>query len=145
LNKNDQLDPYENWRLSDDERAKDLASQLTIEEIAGLMLYSAHQSIPARSSGYFAGTYDGKPYTEGETEPSDLTDQQKKFLKEDNLRHVLLTTVKSPTAAAKWSNKAQAFCESIGKGIPANNSTDPRHGTLARAEYDAAAGGEISM
>lgn len=145
LNKNGELDKYEDWRLSEDQRAEDLASQLTIEEIAGLMLYSSHQSIPARSNGYFAGTYNGKPYTEGETEPSALTDQQKKFLEEDNLRHVLLTSVKSPSIAAQWSNKAQAFCESIGKGIPANNSSDPRHGTIARAEYDAAAGGQISM
>ena len=145
LNKNGQLDPYEDWRLSFDARAENLASQLSVEEIAGLMLYSAHQSIPARAGGYFAGTYNGKPYTEGETDPSDLTDQQKKFLAEDHLRHVLLTTVKSPEIAAKWNNKLQAFCESSAKGIPANNSSDPRHGTEAKAEYDAAAGGEISM
>lgn len=37
------------------------------------------------------------------------------------------------------------FCESVGFGIPANNSSDPRHGTRAKAEFDAAAGGEISM
>lgn len=145
LNKNGKLDAYEDWRLPTDERAKDLASQLTIEEIAGLMLYSTHQSIPARSQGYFAGTYAGKPYTEGETDPSELTDQQKKFLTEDNLRHVLLTSVKSPEISAQWNNKLQAFCEAIGKGIPANNSSDPRHGTVAKAEFDAAAGGEISM
>ncbi len=145
LNKSGELDKYEDWRLPYEERAKDLASQLSIEEIAGLMLYSSHQSIPARSRGYFAGTYNGKAYTEGETDPSDLTDQQKKFLKEDNLRHVLLTSVKSPSVAAQWSNKAQAFCEATGKGIPANNSSDPRNGTKAQAEYDAAAGGEISM
>lgn len=145
LNKNGQLEPYEDWRLSCDDRAKDLATRLSIEEIAGLMLYSAHQSIPARSSGYFAGTYNGKPFTPGETDPSELTDQQKKFLKDDNLRHVLITTVQSPEIAAQWNNKLQAFCESVGKGIPANNSSDPRHGTRARAEYDAASGGEISM
>jgi beta-glucosidase len=109
------------------------------------MLYSAHQSIPARAGGYFAGTYNGKPFKAGETDPSELTDQQKKFLKEDNLRHVLLTTVQSPEIAAQWNNKLQAFCESVGFGIPANNSTDPRHGTRAKAEYDAASGGEISM
>ena len=145
LNKNEKLDLYEDWRMSYNERAEDLAQQLTIEEIAGLMLYSSHQSIPARPRGYFSGTYNGKPYTEGETDPSDLTDQQMKFLKEDNLRHVLLTSVKTPATAASWSNKAQAFCESTAKGIPANNSSDPRHGTIARAEYDAAAGGQISM
>lgn len=145
LNKNGRLEPFEDWRLSYDARAKDLASRLSVAEIAGLMLYSAHQSIPARSSGYFAGTYKGKAFTPGETDPSELTDQQMKFLKEDNLRHVLITTVQSPEIAAQWNNKLQAFCESIGQGIPANNSSDPRHGTLARAEFDAAAGGEISM
>jgi beta-glucosidase len=145
LNKNGRLDKYEDWRLDYETRAQDLAKQLTVEEIAGLMLYSAHQSIPARSTGYFAGTYKGKPYTQGETDPSDLTDQQMKFLKEDNLRHVLITTVLSPEIAAQWNNKLQAYCEGLGKGIPANNSSDPRHGTRARAEYDAASGGEISM
>ncbi len=145
LNKNGKLDKYEDWRLPVDVRAKDLASKLTVEQIAGLMLYSSHQSLPARAGGYFAGTYNGKPFKAGEIDPSDLTDQQKKFLAEDNLRHVLLTTVQSPEIAAKWNNKMQAFCESVGLGIPANNSTDPRHGTRAKAEYDAASGGEISM
>lgn len=145
LNRNGKLDKFEDWRLPYEQRARDLAAQLSVEEIAGLMLYSAHQSIPARAGGYFAGTYNGKPFTKGETDPGDLTDQQKKFLQEDNLRHVLVTTVQSPEIAAQWNNKLQAFCESVGKGIPANNSSDPRHGTRARAEYDAAAGGEISM
>ncbi|MET3125606.1 beta-glucosidase [Arcicella rosea] len=145
LNKNGKLDKFEDWRLPYEVRAKDLATKLSIEEIAGLMLYSAHQSIPARAGGYFAGTYNGKPFKAGEVDPSDLTDQQKKFLKDDNLRHVLITTVQSPEIAAEWNNKLQAYCESVGAGIPANNSTDPRHGTKARAEYDAASGGEISM
>ncbi|MFK7980636.1 MAG: glycoside hydrolase family 3 N-terminal domain-containing protein, partial [Saprospiraceae bacterium] len=145
LNKNGTLDPYEDWRLPIDTRAKDLATRLSIEEIAGLMLYSAHQSIPARSRGYFAGTYNGQPFTKGTTDPSDLTDQQKQFLKEDNLRHVLITSVQTPEIAAQWNNKLQAFCESVGTGIPANNSSDPRHGTKAKAEYNAAAGGAISM
>jgi beta-glucosidase len=145
LNKNGKLDKYEDWRLPVDIRAKDLASKLSIEQIAGLMLYSAHQSIPARAGGYFAGTYNGKPYKEGEVDPSALTDQQKKFLETDNLRHVLITTVLSAVAAAKWNNTMQAYCESVGMGIPANNSSDPRHGTKSKAEYDAASGGEISM
>lgn len=40
--------PYEDWRLSAKERAKDLAERLTVEEIAGLMMYSAHQVLPVR-------------------------------------------------------------------------------------------------
>jgi len=45
LNKDGKLDLYEDWRLPADERAKDLATKLSVEQIAGLMLYSAHQSI----------------------------------------------------------------------------------------------------
>ena len=34
LNRNGKLDPYEDWRLSADDRAKDLASKLRIEQVA---------------------------------------------------------------------------------------------------------------
>jgi beta-glucosidase len=145
LNKNGKLDKYEDWRLSYETRAKDLSSKLSLEQIAGLMLFSSHQSIPARPAGFGAGSYSGKPFKAGETDPSEITDQQKKFLSEDNVRHVLITTVQSPEIAARWNNKLQAFCESVGMGIPANNSSDPRHASNARAEFDAAAGGAISM
>jgi beta-glucosidase len=145
LNKNGKLDKYEDWRLPYEVRAKDLASKLSIEQIAGLMLYSRHQSIPARAGGYFAGTYGGKPFKQSETDATLLTDQQKEFLQKDNLRHVLITTVLSPETAAKWNNNVQVFCESIGLGIPANNSSDPRHGTVSTMEYNAGAGGLISM
>ncbi len=145
LNRNGQLDRYEDWRLPADARAKDLASKLSLEQIAGLMLYSRHQSIPARSTGYFAGTYQGKLFSESGAKPEALTDQQMAFLSKDNLRHVLMTTVQSPEAAALWNNNIQAFCESIDLGIPANNSSDPRHGTVSTMEYNAGAGGRISM
>jgi beta-glucosidase len=144
LNKNGALDPYEDWRLTADDRAQDLASRMSVEEIAGLMLYSAHQAIPARR-GRRASTYDGKPFEESGADPSDLSDTQKDFLTNDNLRHVLITTVESPAVAARWNNNAQALVEGIGLGIPANNSSDPRHRTRASTEYDAGSGGEISM
>ena len=57
LNQNGKLDPYEDWRLPVEERAKDLASKMSVEQIAGLMLYSQHQSIPAGEVGFGAGTY----------------------------------------------------------------------------------------
>ncbi|MEP7319382.1 MAG: glycoside hydrolase family 3 N-terminal domain-containing protein, partial [Panacibacter sp.] len=93
----------------------------------------------------FAGTYAGKKFAESGAKPSDLSDQQKTFLTKDNLRHVLVTSVKSPEVAATWNNNVQALTESIGLGIPANNSSDPRHGTVANAEFNAGAGGAISM
>ena len=85
LNRNDSLDEYEDWRLDAKERAADLASKLSIEEIAGLMLYSSHQPVPTDT----------------------LTAEQKKFLSDDHLRAVLITVVASPDTAAKWNNNMQ--------------------------------------
>ena len=145
LNKNGKLDKYEDWRLSADVRAKDLASKLTIDQIAGLMLYSKHQPIPAAAGGPFAGTYNGKIFAQSGAKVADLSDQQREFLTKDNLRHVLVTSVQSPEAAAEWNNNAQALVEGLGLGIPVNSSSDPRHGTRADAEFNAGAGGTISM
>jgi beta-glucosidase len=146
LNRNGKLDPYEDWRLPFDERARNLASLLSVEQIAGLMLYSSHQSIPSAGGGRMGGgTYGGKPFAESGANPGDLTDQQKTFLSEDNVRHVLITTVQSPEVAATWNNNAQSFVEGIGLGIPVNTSSDPRHGSDSYAEYNAGAGGRISM
>jgi len=145
LNKNGKLDKYEDWRLDVEDRARDLASKLTVEQIAGLMLYSGHQAIPAPPRGFGAATYNGKPFKESGAKASDLTDQQKKFLSEDNLRHVLVTRVESPEIAAVWNNNIQALVEGLGTGIPANNSSDPRNSAVASTEYNAGAGGSISM
>ena len=143
LNKNGELDSYEDWRLNADERAADLASKMTAEQIAGLMLYSGHQRIPG--GGFRGGaTYGGKPLDESGAKASDMTDQQIEFLTNDNLRHVLITSVESPEVAAVWNNNVQALVEGLGLGIPANNSTDPRHQADSDEEYTLGAGGDIS-
>lgn len=144
LNKNGKLDKYEDWRLPVDQRAKDLAKKMTVEQIAGLMLYSIHQTIPAQDFGFGSSTYNGKPFSQSGAKPWELTDDQKQFLKDDNLRHVLIMTVQSPEIAAKWNNEMQAFLEGIDLGIPGNNSSDPRHATTSDAEFNAG-GGAISM
>lgn len=144
LNRNGELDAYEDWRLSAEERATDLAAQLTIEEIAGMMLYSSHQSVPSRGGMFGGARYNGKSYDESGAAASDLSDAQKKFLTEDNLRAVLVTTVESPAIAAQWNNNMQALVEGMGHGVPVNTSSDPRHETSATAEYNYGAGGEIS-
>jgi len=123
LNRNDSLDAYEDWRLTPQERAADLASKLSREEIAGLMLYSSHQAVPS----------------------AELTEDQKKFLSKDHLRAVLITSVESPRIAAQWNNRMQAFIEGLDHGIPANTSSDPRHEAKATTEYNAGAGGHISQ
>lgn len=122
LNRNGKVDVYEDWRKPAQQRAEDLASQMTIEQIAGMMLYSAHQAVPTE----------------------EISEAQMKFLTEDNLRHVLVTRVGSPEIAAKWSNNVQAYVEGIGLGIPANNSSDPRHSAGENVEYYVGSNGDIS-
>ena len=146
LNRNDSLDAYEDWRLTAQERAADLASKLSVEEIAGLMLYSSHQSVPMVSHmGFGESTYGGKSFEESGAKPSDLSDDQKKFLRDDHLRAVLMTGVESPEVAARWNNNMQAYVEALDHGIPANTSSDPRHEAKATTEYNAGAGGQISL
>ena len=140
LDRDGELDMYEDWRLSMSERAEDLASKMSIEEIAGLMLYSGHQSIP-----FNRAKYDGKSWPESGADTSALSDDQKHFLSEDNLRHVLVTSVSSPRVAAQWNNNLQAFVEGLGHGIPANNSSDPRHESRPTDEFNAGNGGHISI
>lgn len=111
LNRNGRLDIYEDWRRPVAERAKDLAAQMSIEQICGLMMYS--RAVQVDSAG--------------------LTGQQREFLGSDFVRHVLVAAVKDPYTAAQWANNVQAFCEGGELGIPANNSSDPRNYTNGKA------------
>ena len=105
LNRNGGLDVYEDWRMDAKTRARDLASQLTLEEICGLMLYSS--AVDANDTV--------------------LDDKARRLLADDHIRHMLVRNVASPAIGAGWSNAVQAFCESARLGIPSNNSTDPRN------------------
>lgn len=132
--------PYEDWRLPMEERASDLAKRMTIDEIAGLMLYSDQNKLPMPND-----TYGGKPFAESGMKAYDLSDSQIRFLTEDNLRHVLVSKVESPETAARWNNKVQALIEGRTHGIPANNSSDPRHSAFADAEFNPGNSGDISL
>jgi len=120
MNKNGKLDEWEDWRLDTDTRAKDLAKNLSVNEIAGLMLFSAHER------NIEAG----------------LTDAQKKYLSEDNLRAVLNAGSNNTEAAVKWNNQMQAYVESLSCPIPVNFSSDPRSTAGSGDQYSAMISGK---
>ncbi len=123
LNKNGKLDKYEDWRLSIDERCKDLAGKMTTEQIAGLMLYGDHQFI----------------------NKAELTYSQNNVVKKNNIRHLLVDHAPSTLVLAQWSNNIQATVESLDLGIPVNNSSDPRHSVADAVDgINAGAGGDVS-
>jgi beta-glucosidase len=130
LNKNGVLDTYEDWRLADDVRAESLANMMAadgragIEAISGLMLYSSHTAVRTE-----------------EIAPATLT-----ALTNEHLRHVLVTQIGSPSIAATWSNNVQIYCEGVEYGIPANNSSDPRHAvSSSNMEYEIGSTGALSQ
>lgn len=115
LNKNGQLDVYEDWRKPVYDRAADLASKLTVEQICGLMLYSSAVTVNS----------------------PEITNKVENNLKRDFIRHMLVSAISDARTAAMWSNAIQAYCESAPHGIPANNSSDPRHYTNGKANTSA--------
>lgn len=123
-----ELLPYEDWRLDADTRTKDLVGRMSVREMAGLMMYSPHQLVPGRSFGPFQFSYDGKQFDESGKLPYELNDQQKQFLKEDGIRHVLLLRFDDVETVVAWNNEMQAMAEELPHGIPIAFSSDPRHG-----------------
>jgi beta-glucosidase len=128
LNGNGQVDSYENWRLSADERADDLVARMTLEEKAGMLL------IDTLNPGF--GGVVAAP-------ASDYIDNQK--MKRFIFRSVVTATpVQSanpglggqpvtPEQAATWTNAIQELQEASRLGIPALFKSN------ARNHYDRAA------
>ncbi|AJQ29699.1 glycoside hydrolase family 3 protein [Pelosinus fermentans] len=114
MNRNGKLDKFEDWRLTPQQRAEDLAQQISIDQIAGLMLYSMHQS---------------------NLQP-ELNDAQKQMLSQDNVRTVLnADTGASIETTAKWNNAMQAYTEAQPFAIPVNTSSDPRNDARGDGVY----------
>lgn len=102
-----ELVPYADWRLTAEERAEDLAGRVSIEQIAGLMCFSAHVF---------------------NLEGTAMADEQKEFL-DGNVRAVLNAASGFPAyEQAGWANTLQAYVESTDNKIPVNFSSDPRNG-----------------
>jgi len=135
--------PYEDWRLSKEERAKDLAARLSLEQIAGLMLWSPHQMVPFLPGGPFKGHYNGGDYQPG-MDPAALTDEQKHFVENEKIRNILITTTQSAETAARWNNHLQQLAEASPLGIPVCISSDPRHAAGKKNAEFAGTGKDVS-
>ena len=107
LNRNGEVDPFEDWRLNPLTRAKDLVSLMTLEEKAGMMM---HGTIVADSTGTAV----------------DLTAMTP--LITANLVNTFISRMagSAGTLAAEY-NKLQAVSEQTRLGIPISVSTDPRN------------------
>lgn len=154
LNKNGELDPYEDWRLSDDERITNLVSLMTLEEKAGLLFHpniavtedgivkydlteEEKAALAAAEEERYAGPIG--PGGEGPAGGGMAMGQMRRaatakdYIEERNFRNILNNGVAAPSVFANWSNEMQAIAEATRLGIPIMFSTDPRHGATLGA------------
>ncbi len=102
LNKNGMLDEYEDWRQDADARAADLAGQLSVDEMAGMMIHYSQFNV-----------------TDEPAEMKDTMDQGVRFI-------LSFATAHPVDTQAKWNNNMQALAEGSEHGVPVNISTNPR-------------------
>ncbi len=123
------LEPYEDWRLSAEERAKDLSKRLSIEELAGLMIFTRMIMVPNKNDHILHGTvhtYEGKPFDEN-MDPSAVSDQTLEMIRSGHIRHFSLSGCQSKEIMMEWNNRLQCLSERERYGIPCLKGSDPRH------------------
>ena len=142
LARNATLIPCADWRLTAEERAKDLVDRLALEDMIALMIHTSNQNVPALPRTMFSpGTYNGAPYDAEVNQTWDLTDQQKDLIAQ-GVRHFLVSRHDSVEAAVKWTNNLQERAEGLPFAIPVNLSSDPRHRAAgAEVEFNSSAKG----
>lgn len=107
LDRDGMLDGYEDWRNSNEDRARDLSSQMGVDEMTPLFTHGGWTS--------FGATIEG----------TDLT-----YVEEGGRGGVTRSAINegNTTMAVDWTNALQALCEATGSwGIPATISVDPNH------------------
>lgn len=141
LNKNGKLDRYEDWQLSNEERAADLLSKMSLEEKVGFMLISTTR---LKNDWAFEAPKNKEPITSDFNE-EDLVTGTNMFTRKPlpvpimtaagttkavtrfHLRHFILRASVSARTTAQWANKLQALCENDGLGIPTIVASNPRN------------------
>jgi len=121
LNRNGEIDPYENPSLTVAERVNDLISRMTLEEKIGQMI---HGAFAPRRNGMPSGNF---LRMSGDTPPVSL----RKGIREQMvgaLYGIASPAYPSPAAASKCSNRLQQWAESSRLGIPLIISMDSVHG-----------------
>jgi len=169
LNRNGELDRYEDWRLTPDERSADLLSKMSVAQKAGFMLINTISMIgatKATAEGLVASDFNetgGR--TQGGSGRGTGTRRAgsneaapggsgvagvlanmgggggvTKFVTEYNNRHFIYRMNESVRNTAEWTNKLQALCESQPLGIPAIIASNPRNNITVNAALGTSAG-----
>lgn len=113
LNRDDRLEPYEDWRLSPSARARDLVSRMTLEEKAGMMMHGT-----ARSGGPLGMVGVGTGYD---------TAAMGRLIRDAAVNSFITRLRGDAATLAAQNNALQEIAEKTRLGIPLTISTDPRN------------------
>ena len=113
LDRNGKLDPYEDWRLSAEVRAADLAQRMSWEDLAGLMV---HGTLP--SDGELGAIGIGTGYDLAKT---------RQLIEEKRVNSFITRLNTDARRLGQQDNEVQAIAESSRWGVPVTISSDPRH------------------
>ncbi|GAA2229567.1 glycoside hydrolase family 3 protein [Herbiconiux moechotypicola] len=126
LNGNGRLDPYEDPRLTPEERTADLLTRLSLEEKAGLLFHTVIEAGPDGTLLETPGALSKSPTST--------------VVLGKHLNHFNVHALGRARDAARWANALQRLAAQTPHGIPVTISTDPRHGFFENEGTSFAAG-----
>ena len=123
LDRDGELDAYEDWRLDDNERAIDLATRLDYQTIAAMI---AHGDINGMNEDATNATIAlAAPRSEVDADPAEA--DMVNFVLPTGQRTFISRLSSMPALQqARLNNNLQAVAEGMDYGIPINFTTDPR-------------------
>ena len=113
LNRSGAVEPYEDWRLTPDVRARDLVGRMTLEEKAGTMMHGTARGVGPVAMAGAGGRYD--------------TTANRALIDGAKVTSMITRLGGEPASLAAESNALQAIAERTRLAIPITISTDPRH------------------
>lgn len=121
-NGNGELDPYENWELSDEERAKDLVTRMTIDEKVGMMVINS-RGMGINVADKSQTSMDGLLEEVEDLKDTSIFGTTSKLGTVDTiqtlgLRHFILRQNPTPSQLAQWINALNQVAEETPNGIP---------------------------
>lgn len=151
MNHNGTLEPYEDWRLSAEERVEDLVSRMDTDDKLGVMLHSGmfmavkiteemldkNPKLKGRLHLVNGFTLEDAMALPAEAVP----EGEKDLIIKEKMRFWLLSMVEDGPTAARYVNNLQKVAEDGPYGIPMFVSTNPRS---SKDEHNDAAGAKIS-
>jgi beta-glucosidase len=113
LDGNGILDPYEDWRLDPDARARDIVARMTLEEKAGAMMHGTAATAGGVGPPGAGGAYD--------------TTANRALIDSAKVTSMITRLGGDATSLATQNNLLQEIGEHTRLGIPLTISTDPRN------------------